>query len=178
MRFFNSFACLALAASLWACGDDSPGALVNDGVTWQIGCPPGEAGCSSFNEHSNQPPDNPKFDVTCDKGSSGYTVTLIAKPEGMRPRSILTASDLTVGGSDCRVQVTEAATINDAELKFDGLCSKQACTVQVTKVSGFDVHVSLKCEGLTTKDTGDTTRYTLEEGGSDDPVEFSVDNCD
>jgi hypothetical protein len=176
MRFFTNFACLALAASLWACGDDSPGALVDDEVNWQIACPPGEAGCSSFNEHSMA---DGKFKVSCDKGSSGYTVTLIAPSNTaeQRPRSILTVSDLTVGGSSCRVQVTEAATLKDAELNFDGLCAQQACSVQVTKVSGFDVHVSLKCTGLQTKDTGDTTKYTLEAGGTDNPVEFSVDNC-
>jgi hypothetical protein len=179
--------CTALAlmfAPLLACGEEHPNPLVNDDVSWQLGCgdSAGDQACNTFSLHDQGSEKVQKpFVVACKKLTTGFEITLTDKGDAAasRPSSVLRIENLNPKTGSCSVFVNERSQLTDAQdFKFSGQCSAGDCEVSTTNGTGWDWEGTIKCTNLTTEN-GEVAPHTLVKSAlSGSPVSLAVDNCD
>lgn len=178
--------CTALAlmfAPLLACGEEHPNPLVNDDVSWQLGC--GESGggnCNTFRAHiQDSEKTKDPFTVSCEKTSTGLKIILKDKgdAEQSRPASELKIENLNPKTGSCSVFVSERSAVSDAQdFDFSGQCANGDCEVSGTTGGDWDFQGTIFCSNLTTEN-GEVAPHTLIKGASiDKAMELAVDNCD
>jgi hypothetical protein len=171
-------------APLLACGEEHPNPLVNEDVSWQLGCGESAGGenCNTFRAHiqDSEKVKDP-FVVACKKVSTGLEITLTDKgdAEESRPSSVLKIENLDPKTGSCSVFVTERSAITDAQdFHFSGQCSSGDCEVSGKTGGDWDFEGTIFCKNLTTEN-GEVAPHTLIKGASiDKPVQLAVDNCD
>jgi hypothetical protein len=165
---------IAVAVSLWACGEEEPGVLVKDDLAWQLGCPSGVNGCTSFHGHTKT--ESEHFSARCDKNSGGLDIRIEDKgsAEDERPGSIVHIEGLDPKNGTCgSVRVTEAPNLDVNAGEFFGNCEDAECTVEGSASDGWNFTGTIKCNNL---DDGNGNLRTLQApGGGGMPL--SIDNC-
>lgn len=190
MRFFGIFGVSAAAscAVLFtaACGDDKAGTIINDDVSWHLGCA-SESGCGLYAAHDQTAVDQ-NFTVSCSQSTStGINIT-VSDPgfagnamEGARPPSSIVLTNGSPSGQSCNVTVLEKSdyTYVSAET-FKGSCVSQGgdCVLSGGPADGWDFKGTLSCPGLAKQATGTSARFTLQNTMNGGPVKLEVDNCD
>lgn len=170
------FVALFVAVSAVACGEEDPGVLVRDDIAWQLGCPSGVAGCTSFHSHRQSDVEE-KFKARCDKTSVGLTIVITdpGSAEDDRPGSRLRIEGLDPENGTCRsVTVTEAPDLESNEGDFTGSCEEAECEVTGGGGDGWNFQGTIKCNNLL---DGNNNPRTLVKPGTSDGVPLAVDNC-
>lgn len=177
MFSLRSMATLLLGLSLAACGEEGADPLVNDTISWQVGC--ASAGCVSFNAHSQEAAEE-KFSVRCKKTSIGLSVTITdpGSVEANRTRGTLRIDNLNPKTGDCTVTVSDSATLRDNEQRFMGTCADQDCRITGGPANGWDFEGTIICDSLEVPNTAGGVIYTLNKANSKEPVQLAVDNCE
>lgn len=191
MRFSGILSVVAAVGMLVGasgCGDDKAGAIVNDDISWQIGCGP-EGGCTLYQPHAQATVDQ-NFKVGCKRSGSGITITLrdpgfkgdIVNNEPARPGSTLTINNAIPNGA-CDVTVTDASEYGFADEKVAGSCGAGDCTFTGSyKQDGWDFIGELRCTSLKKANAtgaGANRLYTVHAAGdSSIGVRLAIDNCD
>lgn len=184
MRFLGILG-LSVAALLGgACGDDKPGAIVDDGISWHVRACEGGAGCGSYFAHI-QAEEDENFRVSCSIGkTSGLRITLSdpgfpgdgIKPQ--RPPSTLTIENADVATQNCNVTLQEASMYQFARETWRGGCprSGSGCTLTGGPRDGWDFVGTLFCDAIL--NTRNNLTYELGSGTAPGaPIEIAVDNC-
>jgi hypothetical protein len=170
---------LLMTAPLLACGEENPNPLVNDDVSWQLGC--GESAgdtCASFGAHTqNDERVKDDFVVSCTKGSSGLNVTITDPGDraANRARSVFKVERLNAKAGSCTVTVTDSLMIDDFPITFRGQCGDGDCEIQGSDSGDWDFDGTIFCKSLT-NDGEDA--HTLSKGGTTQPMVLKIDNCD
>lgn len=190
MRFFGilGVSAAALVSVLTAaCGDDKAGPIVNDDISWHIGCA-SASGCGIYAAHVQEEV-NQNFRVSCSRSkTSGYSITLTDPGfrgdgvEPARPPSSIIIENADPASQSCNVTVREASDYNFAQETWTGSCARSGGTCEFTggPKDGWDFVGVLNCPALTKRATGTNAVYRLEIGAGDNPngpVQLAVDNC-
>jgi hypothetical protein len=189
MRFFGilgvsaAASCVALFA---ACGDDKAGPIVNDDISWHLGCA-SASGCGLYATHIQEQVDQ-NFKVSCSRTkATGLNITVTDpgfKGDGIdpaRPPSSIVLSNSDPASQACNVSVLEKADYNYVSSEtFKGSCAAQGgdCVLTGGPQNGWDFVGTLSCPGLMKTATGTAAKYILESGTAPgQPVSIAVDNC-
>jgi hypothetical protein len=170
---------ISVAVSLWACGEEDASVLVGDETAWQLACPSGGAGCTSFHSHTALEEDG-ELEVKCDKSGSRLNIRL--KDPGSesdnRPGSTLRIEGLDPEAGSCTVTVTEAPDLEANEAVFTGTCREGDCEISGGEGEGWDFKGSIKCNHLVDpNNTSIPPRTLVKPGSGGDGAPLSIDNC-
>jgi hypothetical protein len=167
---------ISVAVSLWACGEEDPGVLVNDDIAWQLGCPSGVTGCTSFHGHRQKDVEE-EFKAGCDKNSGGLDVRIEdpGSAADNRPGSVLKIEGLDPKTGTCgSVTVTEAPDLEANEGDFGGSCEAAECVITGGADEGWNFKGTIECNNLV---DGQGNPRTLQAPGGGGGVPLAVDNC-
>ena len=168
---------LLVGAALGACGEESPDALVNEDVSWQLSC--ASSGCNSFYGHDQTTSDR-GFSVSCSKSSAGLTVKISDPGEegGPRPPSELTITNLNAETGNCTVTVREGQNFTDNPGNYRGTCREGDCELTGGASGGWDFDGTITCDNLQQVSTASGPVYELVKASSGgQPVKLQLDNC-
>ena len=170
-------------ASLLACGEENPTPLVNDDVSWQLGCGEGVAGCNTYSLHdqASEKVTDP-FTISCKRNSTGgFSITITDKgdSEVSRPSSVLKIENLNPKNGSCSVFVNERSKLTDAQdFKFAGQCGNDDCEVTGSTGGNWDFEGTIKCSNLVEENQSQPPHTLVKSALSGSPVSLAVDNCD
>ncbi|MFT3927385.1 MAG: hypothetical protein QM778_32925 [Myxococcales bacterium] len=190
MRDASRWALISVGLFLGACSDEKPGPIVNEEISWQIGCFSGMCG-SSLTAHSQEIDLDVPYQVSCGSNGSFFDITIydpgrsqeMMTDQGLQPARFPSTLNITNidrdSGKSCNVEVTEQRVGDSGAFSYRGKCG-DACTLKVMPKEGnWDFIGELSCDGLTAQgnDSDEAPRYSLTEPGSDKPVIIKVGNC-
>ncbi len=188
MRVASPLAWIAVGLLFGACSDEKPGAIVNEDISWLLGCEQGQCG-SGLTTHSQSNDLETPFTVVCgnngayfdisvrDPGRTTEFVTVDGDTISPRNPSVLKITNVTEGGS-CDVEVLERDVNASDPIPYRGKCGK-GCELNVLGAQeNWDFVGELTCDGLTSfgNDAEDSARYNLKQPGGG-PVLIKVGNC-
>jgi hypothetical protein len=166
---------ISVAVSLWACGEEDPGVLVGDDTAWQLGCPSGVSGCTSFKAHRKEGTDG--FEARCDKTSGGLDIRLEdpGSAEANRPRSVLRIEGLDPKNGTCgSITITEAPDLEANAGDFTNSCDDAECEITGGEMDGWHFTGTIECKNL---EDGQGNPRTLVAPGNAGAAPLQIDNC-
>jgi hypothetical protein len=172
-----------------ACSDEKPSPIVNEDISWIVGCVSGKCG-SGLTSHSQEGDLDTPYTTTCGHNGAFFQLSVrdpgrsaeFETPEGdiILPRypSTVRVTNITENG-DCDVEVSEQDVGASGEFKYRASCG-EGCTLDVQGAQeNWDFVGELSCDGLTAFDnaTEGAPRYSLSQTDGS-PVLIKVGNCD
>jgi len=169
-----------------ACGDDKAATIVNDDISWHIGCA-SASGCGLYASHIQEAVGQ-NFRVSCNRSkTTGINITLTdpgfagSIEESPRPPSTIVIANGDPASQSCNVTVREASDYNFAPETWQGMCVRSGgdCVLSGGALDGFDFKGTLICPTLLKTATGSAATYELGSGNDTSvPIKLEIDNCD